>query len=90
MMAAAKNEAMWLEHNGKVVTLDGVKCKLAVDAYKAIYPYEHRVLRVFAEPIDKQSAEYQRVKSDLGDDWSTDVLGSDVEVISEILSQLES
>lgn len=83
------SESNWLEHDGKVVTVDGVKCKLAVSAYTAIYPYNHRVLRVFAEPVSKRSAEYRRIKSELGDDWSTDVLASDVELQSEILSQLE-
>lgn len=80
----------WEQHNGRLVTIDGLRCKLRVDSYEAIYPYRHRVLKVTAEPTKaaKRTEAYLRVRRELRDDWHTDVLESDIEVQSAILAQL--
>jgi len=78
----------WLEHDGKIVTIDSYTHTLKVSVYEAIYPYTHMVCRVMAEPLDKQSAWYQGLKQQLGDDWSTDVLGSDSDVTVSVMQQL--
>ena len=80
----------WEEHDGKLVTIDGLRCKLRVTSHEAIYPYPHRVLNVRAEPTRaaKRTEAYLRVKRELRDDWSTDVLESSIELQCEILEQL--
>jgi len=78
----------WLEHDGTVVTIDTYAHTLKVSVYEAIYPYPHMVCRVMAEPLDKQSAWYRGLKQQLGDDWSTDVLGSDIDVTVSVMQQL--
>ncbi len=80
----------WEKHDGKLVTIDGLRCKLRVRSYEAIYPYKRRVIDVSAEPTvaAKRSEAYRTVRAKLGDDWSTDVLQSDIDVQSEILAQL--
>ena len=80
----------WEQHDGALVTVDGLRCKLRVESYEAIYPYRHRVLNVRAVPTRaaKRSEVYRSVRADLGDDWSTDVLESDINVQCEILEQL--
>jgi len=81
----------WEQHDGRLVTLDGIRRKLRVRSYNAIYPVARRVISVHAEPFGagKRNEAYLRVRRELGDDWSTDVLSSDIEVQSEILAQLE-
>ena len=80
----------WEKHDGALVTVDGLRCKIRVSSHNAIYPYPHRVIDVSAVPTRaaKRTEAYLRVRRDLRDDWSTDVLASDVEVQSEILAQL--
>lgn len=78
----------WLEHNGKVVTLSGLKYKINVSTFQAIYPYEHTAINVCLEPVSKASKHYKEVKQQLGDDWSTDLLDSDVELQCEVLAQV--
>ena len=78
----------WMAQTGKVVTLDGIKHVLRVESYRAIYPYVRDVLKVWATPVNRRSRYYQDVRARLGDDWSTDVLESDVCVIADVISQL--
>ena len=80
----------WLEHDGKIVLLDGIKHRLRVFTWNAIYPYPHRSISVQAEPVNRDTAYYREIKADLGDHWSTDVLDSDAAVTAAILAQLES
>jgi len=68
--------AWWLRQNGKKVKIDGLSHRIQVQTYHAIYPYKHEVISVYAEPVNKRSAYYLRERKKLGDDWSTDVLGS--------------
>jgi len=39
----------WLEHHGKKVQIDGEEYTINVSTYKAIYPFEHMVIDVYAE-----------------------------------------
>ena len=80
----------WEQHDGRVVTVDGLRCKLRVTTFTQRYPYERRMIDVSAEPTRaaKRTEAYLRVRRELRDDWSTDVLESDVSVQSEILEQL--
>lgn len=64
----------WLQANGKKVTVAGKEYIIRVEAHKAIYPYEHYVISVTADPVDKSDEEYLHIKRMLGDDWATDVL----------------
>ena len=79
----------WLEHDGKVIVLDGIKHVLRVQTYHAIFPYEHDVITVHAEVKDKRSKYYQTLRHEFHDDWSTDILDSDVTIQAHILSQLQ-
>lgn len=87
-MRIAKFFAEWLDHDGKFVLIDGLKYRLSVKTYRARYPVERDVISVHAEPVNKRSKHYREVKRELGDDWSTDVLESSLELQADILSQL--
>jgi len=79
----------WLEADGRVVTLDGIKHRLRVEQYEAIYPYKRTVTKVWATPVNRTSRYYRDIRAALGDDWSTDILESDVCVVSDVVAQLE-
>mgnify|MGYP001074389770 CR=1 FL=1 len=79
----------WLDYDGRKVVLNGVAHKIRVSTYRAIYPYEHVAITVHADPVDKRTKYYRDTKRELGDDWSTDVLGSDIELQVNILLQLQ-
>jgi hypothetical protein len=57
---------------------DGVEKEVFIEHRKAIYPYEHEYLKVWAEPTKKgrNTEAYRKIKADLGDDWSTDITDS--------------
>jgi hypothetical protein len=78
----------WEGYEGKTVIVDGLKCRLRVQVYQARYPYPGKQIEVSAVPVSKTSKRYREVKAYLGDDWSTDVLSSDITVQSAILEQL--
>lgn len=92
MKLAEYFESDWAEHDGKTVNLnDGLgKRRVRVSVHAAIYPYQCRLITVFAEPINKESAEYRRIREDLRDDWSTDVLESSDTVYCEVLRQCQA
>lgn len=89
-MALAEFYQNWLEHNGKVVKINGILHILRVDHYEATYPYRHWTITVHAEVKDKSTKYYRDRKQEMGDDWSTDVLESDVTLQADILHQLEN
>lgn len=78
----------WMNHNNKIILVDKVKYRLKCESYMARYPYEQKVISVHAEPVNKRAKHYVEQVKQLGDHWSIDVLDSDIEVQSEILSQL--
>lgn len=80
----------WLEHDGKTVTIDGIKHVLRVNCYEVIYPYRHQVISVYAEVKNKNTKYYRDLRREYGDDWSTDVLESDELLTNQILQQLEA
>jgi hypothetical protein len=82
------HQAQWLEHHGKIVKLDGHTHVLKVTTYEAIYPYAHTVLHVAAVPRNTKTRYYRTIKAQLGDDWSTDVLASESEVITSVMQQV--
>lgn len=76
-----KNNEEWLEYDGLVVkNPEGHSVKIKVESYTARYPFEQKVISVHAEYVNKSAKAYREVKVQLRDDWSTDVLSSDVEV----------
>ena len=89
MAVLTQNNEHWLQHHNKVVLIDGLKYKLDISTHKAIYPYEHTVLSVYANPVSKNSKHYREVRAVLRDDWSTDILESDIEVQCNVLNQME-
>lgn len=78
----------WLEHDGKIVTIDGIKHRLKVSTTKAVYPRRETTVSVYASPVNRQSQYYKSTKRKLGDDWSTDVLESP-ETEAEVMRQLK-
>jgi hypothetical protein len=87
----ARNAAFysdWMDHHGAVVLIGAEAYSIQVSSWNAIYPVRQRVISVSAVPIDRQSAHYLETKRRLGDDWSIDVLDSDVDLQASILSQL--
>ncbi len=78
----------WLEHDGKSVKIEGLSYTLRVRTYEAAYPYRHTAINVYAEPANRRSKAYLKAKQELGDDWDTDVLASDLDLQASILSQL--
>lgn len=79
----------WMEFDGRRVTIDGLAYVLRCREYTARYPRVERVIDVSAEAVSKSSAHYRSERNKLGDDWSIDVLASDVELQTAILTQLE-
>ena len=77
----------WQKHDGKKVLIDGHTYQLKVTTYQASYPYPHTVISVYAEPVNKASKMYLDTKRELKDDWSTDVLDSDISLQADILHQ---
>ena len=78
----------WAQHDGRTVTVGGLKCRLRCNVFMARYPVAQEMISVHAEPISRTSKAYRETRAALGDDWSTDVLDSDIELQSEILAQL--
>lgn len=78
----------WIDFDGRIVKLDGINHRIRVSRYNAIYPYPRIVTTVSAEPCDRRTRYYRDIRAELGDDWSTDILESDVSIQSEVLAQL--
>lgn len=80
----------WTKHDGRIVKIDGMNCKIRVRIVNAVYPYPHESITVEAEPTAaaKRSKKYRSIKERLGDDWLTDILESDIETQCSILEQL--
>ena len=81
----------WSEYDQRLVTIDGLRCRIRVTSYRARYPYERLVVNVHAVPTAaaRRSEKYRQRRRELGDDWFTDVLDSGFETQEEILAQLE-
>lgn len=90
MARSTKFYGDWAQHDGRTVTVNGLKCRLRCDVYTQRYPYSDQVISVHAVPVNRQSKAYRETRAALGDDWSTDVLDSDIELQSEILAQLSA
>lgn len=73
----------WLQHDGKRVVVNGIAYVLHATSFMARYPYTQEMVSVQAEPVNKQSRFYREAKAQLGDDWTTDVLDSDSEVVAQ-------
>lgn len=85
--SACEMAKWWIEQNKKTVKIGGIRYTLAVSTHKAVYPYPHTALRVFATMTNKQSEGYRETRKKLGDDWSTDVLES-WDFCNEVMAQL--
>lgn len=66
----------WLQHHDKIVALDGSLFRIQVSTYRAIYPYDHLAITVFALPINRHTPDYLATKRTLGDDWDFDILSN--------------
>lgn len=73
MTILTNENSHWLEYDGFIVTIDGIKHRIRAHSSHAIYPYAHESLSVTAEEVDKTRKGYQDVKRHLGDDWLLDV-----------------
>lgn len=78
----------WEQHNGKCVKISGRAYRLQVTQYTAKYPVVCEMVDVQAVPTNKRAKWYLDEKANLGDDFTVDVLDSDIELQAEILSQL--
>lgn len=71
----------------KWIDSDGIEKEIKIDKYRAIYPYEHMVTKVWAMTTakGKKHPEYKRIKAELGDDWDTDITDNwwDIGVLPE-------
>lgn len=81
------SRSWWLEQHGKVITLDGVQCRIEASTHRAIYPYDHESFTLYATPLDKESPAYRESKAKLGDHWSYCLLESD-ELRADAIRQL--
>lgn len=90
MAMGYENFGFWAEYNGRIVTIDGLQHRIVCRTYKTRYPSEREVIDVSAEPVSKSSKHYREEKAKLGDDWSIDVLASDIDLQCEILQQLQA
>lgn len=90
MARSFKVYGFWAQHENKIVKVDGISCRIKISVYVQRYPYEQQVISIYAEPISHSTEKYKETKRILGDDWSTDVLDSDIEVQSEILRQCQA
>lgn len=88
MMDLTEHNKHWLDHDGKVIEINGVKHKITCDLWTAKYPTTRRVIDVSATVCDKSCHYYTEHKEKLGDDWSVDLLASEPEFVAGILSQL--
>lgn len=90
MSKSFKNYGFWTAHNGKVVKIDGINCRIKTSVYTARYPYTEEVISVYAEPIGHNTEKYREIKRILKDDWATDVLECDLGLYCDILRACES
>jgi len=75
-----ENNRKWLDRDKKKVTIDNRKYKLIVKTWDAIYPHSRKVISVQAEMINKNSNHYKAIVKELKDDWSIDILDSEIDV----------
>jgi hypothetical protein len=85
MRRLAGNEE-WLDYDGMSAFIDGRKYRLEVKSCFSRFR-GYAVFSVYAKPVNKDAAFYREIREELGDDWATDVLASDVELEADILRQ---
>lgn len=79
----------WAELVGKHRVMVGGKWYVVtVSTRRIFYPYEDTVVDVYAEQVDKSDPEYRQIKSELGDEFVTDVLRSTPEVESAFMEAM--
>lgn len=83
-----KNNEFWLDYDGKKFKLDDLTYQIRSHSFEGIHPYKRQVLTVYADPVSKTSKEYLKIKRELRDDWSLDVLDSDIETTVKIMQAL--
>jgi len=77
----------WAKYHNSIVLVDGIKHRIQVSIHQAKYPRPAKMISVQAVPTNKNSRYYQETRRRLGDDWTTDVLDSDLELTANILQQ---
>lgn len=68
----------WLDYHGLKVLYEGRAYRLEARSFTPVHGEDR--ITVFATPVNKSSKMYREVKRTLGDDWSTDVLNSTIEI----------
>lgn len=82
-------EKLGVEHNRKIIVLNGEKYRLSIDRYKATYPISCMRTRSYAECFHKDSEHFKEVRQKLGDDWCID-LDESPELYYEALEQVNA
>jgi len=83
--------AEWLLADGRIVRFEGLTWKIRVNSYRQKYPFARDVTDVSLDPTmtTKMSAQYRRVRAELGDDYSVAVLALSPEDQTALLVQVE-
>jgi hypothetical protein len=83
---------MWAKHEGRKVKVDGITCKVKVINYRAKYPLQEIVEKVYVEPTKqaKQTEKYRRMRAEIGDNFYIDLKDCSLELQEDILRQLEN
>jgi len=91
MTIATEFAGDWIPLDGALVTVDGLRWKIRVMTYDAVYPVRQSVTMVSLEPTarTKRSAQYVAVRADLRDDWSIDALSLEPEQAAHVIQQAD-
>lgn len=85
MSALLEFHREWLPLDGLRVSVDGKRYTIRVHVFQARWPGSDAWITVYADPLDKRDPEYLKTKQALGDDWSIDLLETDVERSTQFL-----
>jgi len=78
----------WLEYDGRIVSIDGNDHRIVARENRRTYPTAGYYYTVHAECVDKTAEWYRTRRAELGGDFCTDILGSDVELECDVWRQL--
>lgn len=90
MAYSTKFYGHWAQYDGRTITMHNAKYMLHCVVYKQLYPYEEEVISVTADAVDKTSADYLAWVDTLEDEWTVDILGSELDLAMAIWHQLQA
>jgi hypothetical protein len=81
---------VWIRNDGRIVTVEGLRCKIKALTYDAIYPVAQSMTMVSLVPTRaaRKTARYEESRRMLRDDWSFDALELDCEAYADVMRQL--